>query len=247
MMKKKIGLLGGIGPETTGEFYLTLISKYQGKGLIQTNEDFPQIVINSIPAPELLMESLAEVVLDSYLRGMRELEEWGVDFIAMICNTVHVFYDFLQKQIDTPIIDLRREMRTVLSRRNVQSMIILGTPMTIYKGLYRFEGILCRDLGEMEMKALTTAIFNFNKGYEKRRQIHIVQEISKTYFKKCDLVVAGCSEIGLMLKNGDVPFLNPMDVLAESVVEHSLQPASRRTSFPRRRELPGSTMLMGRA
>ncbi len=119
--------------------------------------------------------------------------------------------------------------------------------MTVHKGLYRFEGILCRDLSEMEVRALKTAIFNFNKGYEKKRQIHIVQEISKTYSKNCDLVVAGCSEIGLMLKNGDVPFLNPMDVLAESVVERSLQPASRRTSFPRRRELAGIKMLMGRA
>lgn len=118
--------------------------------------------------------------------------------------------------------------------------------MTIYKGLYRFEGILCRDLDEMEMKALTTAIFNFNKGYEKKRQIHIVEEVSKTYSKKCDLVVAGCSEIGLMLKKGNVPFLNPMDVLADSVVEHSLQPDLRTTFFPRRLELSESKMLMQR-
>jgi len=221
-MNRKIGLLGGIGPEATGEFYLTLISKYQEKGLIHKNEDFPQIVINSIPAPELIFENNSVQEFEPYLRGVEELERWGVDFIALICNTIHCFYDILQKKVRTPILDLRKEMRIFLAERKIKSMVILGTPMTIRKGLYHCEGITCWNLNQGEMKNLTQAIFNFNKGLEKKRQIKIVRSISNKYLKKCDLFVAGCSEIGLMLKNENIPLINPMDVLAEAIVKYSV-------------------------
>ena len=52
----KIGILGGIGPEATGEFYNKLIKRLQEKDLIKSNKDFPQIFINSIPAPELIYD-----------------------------------------------------------------------------------------------------------------------------------------------------------------------------------------------
>ena len=44
MSKIKIGVLGGIGPEATGMFYLKLIKKMQADGLISCNGDFPQIL-----------------------------------------------------------------------------------------------------------------------------------------------------------------------------------------------------------
>jgi hypothetical protein len=56
----RIGVLGGIGPEATGEFYNKLIAKFQERGLIKTNRDFPQIVINSIPAPELIYDTISD-------------------------------------------------------------------------------------------------------------------------------------------------------------------------------------------
>lgn len=44
--KKTIGLLGGICPEATEEFYLALISKFQKKGLIESNKPERSGVVN---------------------------------------------------------------------------------------------------------------------------------------------------------------------------------------------------------
>ena len=97
--------MGGIGPEATGEFYLKLIHKLQEKKLIKSNKDFPQIIINSIPAPELIQNKISNKDLKQYINGLKELDKLKPDFIVMICNTIHLFYNNLQKYIKTPIID----------------------------------------------------------------------------------------------------------------------------------------------
>jgi aspartate/glutamate racemase len=69
MKKIKIGVLGGIGPEATGEFYNKLISKLQDNGMIKSNSDFPQIIINRIPAPELI-DHASESDIEQYRKGI---------------------------------------------------------------------------------------------------------------------------------------------------------------------------------
>src|SRR3989344_5219726 len=169
MNTKRIGVLGGIGPEATGEFYHKLIRGLQEKGLIKTNRDFPQIIINSIPAPELIYDKISNAELQPYIDGLEELDEFGVDFIVMVCNTIHLYYSRLQKEINTPLLDLVGELKELLKRKEVKSTLIIGTPNTIKQGLYRFKNIKSLEPDEKEMKQLTRAIFNFNKGIEKQK------------------------------------------------------------------------------
>ncbi len=88
-------MLGGIGPEATGEFYSKLIRSLQEKKLIKNNKDFPHIIINSIPAHELISHKISDEELKPYIEGLKELDKFGVDFIVMVCNTIHLFYDEL--------------------------------------------------------------------------------------------------------------------------------------------------------
>ena len=218
--KKIIGLLGGIGPEATGEFYLALISKFQEKGLIKSNKDFPQIIINSIPAPELIYEDISEEDLKPYIRGLKELEKFGVDFIAMICNTIYLFYERLQKEIKVPIIDLRKEVKNFLINENIKSITVLSSPAIIKRGLYSFKGIDSIDLNEGEIKSLTKAIFNFNRGVNKNKQIKIVRNIARRYLNKgAEFLILGCTELALMLKNENMPKINTMEILTEAVYQ----------------------------
>lgn len=222
--KKTIGLLGGIGPETTGDFYLVLISKFQEKGLIKSNRDFPQIIINSIPAPELIYEEISDKDLELYIRGLKELEKFGVDFIAMVCNTIYLSYEKLQKEIKTPIIDLRKEVRNFLTNKNIKSVTVLDTPTVIKKGLYKLKDINSIDLNDKEMRLLTDAIFNFNKGVNKEKQIEIVKSIAKKYFDKgSEFIISGCTELTLMLKDENIPKINTMDILLEAVIRESIK------------------------
>lgn len=221
--KKTIGLLGGIGPEATGEFYLSLISKFQEKDLIKSNKDFPQIVINSIPAPELIFENISKEELNPYIKGLKELEKFGVDFIAIVCNTIHLFYEGLQKRVKVPIINLRKEVKNYLIDRKIKLVAVLGSPNVIKKGLYKFKNIKYTGLTQREMKMLSRAVFNFNKGFDRIEQRKIVRGIAKRCIGRgAELIILGCTEIALMLKNKNIPKLDPMDVLAERIIEYTI-------------------------
>ena len=223
MSIKKIGVLGGIGPEATGEFYHKLIHNLQEKGLIKTNKDFPQIVINSIPAPELIYDKISDEDLQPYILGLKELDKFGVDFIIMVCNTIHLYYDKLQKEISTPILDLREELRELLKRRRIKSTLVIGTPKTIKQGLYRFKNIKSFEPDENEIKQLTNAIFNFNKGMEKQKQVQKVRRICEKYLSKnAGTIILGCTEFAVMLGEENLPTINTIDILVDATTKKIL-------------------------
>ncbi len=219
----RIGVLGGIGPEATGEFYCKLIKKMQERDLIRNNTDFPQIIINSIPAPELIYDYISDEDLKPYIKGLKELDRFEVDFIVMICNTIYLYYHRLQKEIKTPILDLRQELQNTLHIKRIKSVLILGTPNTIKQGLYRFKGIKSFEPNKKEIRQLTKAIFNFNKGLNKKEQIKIVKEICNKYLSKgADTVILGCTEFAVMLKDYNIPKIDTIDILVEATIKEFL-------------------------
>lgn len=219
----KIGVLGGIGPEATGEFYNRLIKRLQEKKLIKSNSDFPQIVINSIPAPELIYNKISNKELLPYLYGLKELDKLKVDFIVMVCNTIHLFYKELQKQVKTPILDLRKELKKLLIKKGIKSTLIIGTPKTIKHGLYEFDGISSFRPNEKEIKQLAKTIFKFNKGINKSKQIADVKKICNKYLKKgAETIILGCTEFAVMLNKENIPKIDTIDVLVEATINKLL-------------------------
>lgn len=219
-MKGKIGLLGGIGPEATGVFYLKLIERFQKEGMISSNKDFPQILINSIPAPELIHEEISDEELLPYIEGLRELEALQVDFIVMVCNTIHNYHNVLQNKIKTPILDLRLEFGAFVLREGISSMVLLGTPSTVKGDLLRVDGINQYKLNVEEMAVLSGAIHNFNSGIDKEKQSAIVEAMARKYLNQgAETVVLCCTEISLMLKNAKIKKIDTMDVLIEAIIK----------------------------
>ena len=151
------------------------------------------------------------------------MDEFGVDFIVIVCNTIHLYYDKLQKEIKTPILDLRKELRELLKRRGIRSTLIIGTPNTIKQGLYRFKDVNSFEPDETEMKQLTKAIFNFNRGIKKQRQIQRVRKICEKYLKEgVGTIILGCTEFAVMLSEENLPTVNTIDVLVEATIRKFL-------------------------
>ncbi len=218
-MQNKIGLLGGIGPEATGIFYLLLIRKLQESGRIKSNTDFPQFIINSIPAPELVYKNVSEKELKPYVKGLKELENAHVDFIAMVCNTIHSYYGMLQGTVNVPIIDLKREFHGFVVKKKLGIITILATPSTINSGLFNVDNVKYIGLDNLEQETLSDAIFKFNSGVERQKQIKRVEEIAKRKIAAgAELVVLGCTEISLMLQNTDINKIDTLEILADAVL-----------------------------
>jgi aspartate racemase len=220
MKQSKIGVLGGIGPEATGTFYLKLIKKLQSDGLIRENSDFPQIFINSIPAPELIFDKIENTELEMYQQGLCELDKIKPDFIVMVCNTIHLFHEKLQSKVTTEIIDLRKVVHKKIKELKLSKVTIVGTPSTISLGLYKFEGINYLNPNKNEIKELSDAVFNFNKGIEKDLQKKKVEKIVRKYLSKgSQVILLACTEFAVMLDFLKIPKLNTIDIMVEHVIE----------------------------
>ena len=88
---KTIGVLGGMGPAASAHFYQLLL-KYSQKiyGAVQDDE-YPQIIINSLAltgSTEKGMEE-NELIVRQLSEGIKALEKSNSDFIVIPCNSVH--------------------------------------------------------------------------------------------------------------------------------------------------------------
>src|SRR3989344_4332231 len=220
----KIGVLGGIGPESTGEFYNRLIKYLQNKKLVRANEDFPQIIVNSIPAPELIYDKISDKELKPYINGVKELDRMGVDFIVIVCNTIHLYYDRLQKEVNAPIINLRQGIKELLIKEKVNVCLVLGTANSIKYGLYKFEEIKTLEPNKKEEKQIADLIFNYNKGIYTNKEIKNLKKVCLKYLNKgAKKINLGCTALVLMLEKEDLPKIDTIDVLVDLVIEKFLQ------------------------
>lgn len=186
---------------------------------IQNNSQFPQIIINSIPAPELIDGAINSMELEPYFEGIRELNKFGAEYIAMICNTIHLFSKPLQKESEVPIIDLREAVQKELTRKKIKTMLVIGTPNTV-KTLYMFEGIHAITPTEKELHKISRAIVLFNRGFQKERQKNKIIKICNKYHpQKPETILVGCTELELMLADTKFQKIEPMKILVNAIVE----------------------------
>src|SRR5215207_7492229 len=87
---KTVGIIGGIGPESTVEYYRSIIAAYRGR---KRDGSYPPVIINSIDMTRMLdliaADELAEVA--AYLAGeVRRLARAGADFGVLAANTPHI-------------------------------------------------------------------------------------------------------------------------------------------------------------
>lgn len=213
-----IGILGGIGPESTGDFYVRLIRRFQEVAQPKDNTDYPRIIINSIPAP--FISSVADSErLKYYFTGLQQLEKAGAEVIVLACNTTYAFLDVLQKEVGVPILDLPAAMQRHMESSGIQKVTVLATPMTLAHGLYTFPGFTYHPATSEEIAELEQAILNFNTGQDKQKQIAYVDDLVRAYTTLSDVIILGCTEVAFMMKDAAHPTLDPMDILIEETLK----------------------------
>ena len=103
---KTVGIIGGIGPESTIVYYRSIVAAYREK---KQDGSYPSVVINSIDLTKMLRligsNQLAEVA--AYLVGeVQKLARASADFGLLAANTPHIVFDDITRQSPIPLISI---------------------------------------------------------------------------------------------------------------------------------------------
>lgn len=107
MNKKKIGILGGMGPEALSDMYMAICKYYQVNFGAKYDKDFPPMIMYSVPIPDVV-ESIEneQETLVTLIEAAKTLQEDNCDFIVIACNSVQFLLDEIRNKITVPVIGI---------------------------------------------------------------------------------------------------------------------------------------------
>src|SRR5271166_6022448 len=133
---KTVGIIGGIGPESTIAYYRSIISSYRQQ---RPDGSAPAILITSLDVTKLLdfMESnRLDAVTDYLLDGLQKLARAGADFGIIAANTPHIVFDDLQRHSPLPLVSIVEATCNETKIRGIRRAGLLGTRFTMQASFY---------------------------------------------------------------------------------------------------------------
>jgi aspartate racemase len=134
---KLIGIVGGIGPESTIDYYRLFISTYRER---RPDGGYPPVVINSIDlARALKLVSSNDLAgLAAYmLEEVRRLARAGATHALLSSNTPHIVFDEIRRASPIPLISIVETTCRAAAERKLKRVGLFGTRFTMQGGFYQ--------------------------------------------------------------------------------------------------------------
>jgi len=133
---KTIGVLGGMGWESTAVYYRILNQQVRRRlGGVHS----AHVLIESIDFDRLATlqrdddwDGITAMLLD----GARRLERAGADFWLMACNTVHRVSDAIEPCVGIPLLHIADPAGCALAARGLERVGLIGTRTTMEERFY---------------------------------------------------------------------------------------------------------------
>jgi len=130
------GIIGGLGPASTIEYYRQIIALYRAQ---KPDGSYPHLIINSIDLDKMrrFFESnnLAEAA-EYLLTELRHLAQAGADFGALSANTPHLVFDALRRRSPIPLISIVEVACQAAKAGGFKRLALLGTRFTMRASFY---------------------------------------------------------------------------------------------------------------
>ena len=133
---KILGIIGGVGPESTIDYYKTLISIYRQR---VNDGSYPPLLINSINLQkmvDLITAKKFEEVADYLLTEINKLKLAGADFGLISANTPHIVFDDIKDKSPIPLISIIESACDEVKSLDVSKAGLLGTKFTMSSKIY---------------------------------------------------------------------------------------------------------------
>lgn len=229
---RRIGIIGGIGPESTIEYYRWILSIHRER---TGGEDNPPIIINSINLNrlrDLISNNRLEEAADYLSEEIERLAKAGANFCLLAAGTPHIVFDEVQARSPLKLISIVEVTCERAKSLGLRRVGLFGTTFTMqgkfYQKVFDKEAIalITPHLDEQNFiheKYMGELIYGIVLDETRAELLRIVQRMKAE--QKIDGLILGGTELSLILKEGDdpeIPFLDTTRIHAESAVRELL-------------------------
>ena len=240
---KTVGIIGGIGPESTIEYYRLIIAasreRQSGPGVrpVDTHAQdadatsYPSIIINSVDLTKLLRWIGANEMgaFTDHLAGeIERLARAGADFAALSSNTPHIVFDELRRRSPIPLISIVESTCDAAQALGLKRVALFGTRFTMqgrfYSEVFSRAGMTIvaplddeqAYIHEKYMRELLNNIFL------PETRAHLVTILDRMKARdNIEALILGGTELPLILRDSEpngIPFLDTTKIHVERIV-----------------------------
>lgn len=221
-----VGVLGGMGPDATVDFMSKVIAATPAGSdqehvhmLVDHNPHVPdrtRAILGDGGEPGPVLAAMA-----------LQLQRAGADLLVMPCNTAHAFQPEIEAAIDIPFVSIIDE--TVAACGGNNAVGLLATKGCLVSGIYQAAlgaaGIEAIVPDDEEVTRLALLIAAIKKGDCSPSVGAAMKQLTESLVTRgAQAVIAGCTEIPLVLDQSDVevPLISSTGILAEATVAYAL-------------------------
>jgi aspartate racemase len=230
-MHKRIGILGGMSPESTVAYY-----EYITRTYIQRFGDYgyPEVLIYSVsfqPYVDWPNQDRWDLVADGLSQAAQKLAAAGADLILIATNTMHLVFDEVQTRVEVPMLSLLDATAEAILARGFDTVGLLGTRFTMEKGFYQDalarQGIstLMPDADDREY--VHRVIYDELVAGKIRDESRAgyVAVIRKLVERGAEGIILGCTEIPLLVDEASagVPLFDTTQIHAEAALTYAIE------------------------
>src|SRR5207244_1227600 len=133
---KTLGMIGGLGPESTLDYYQRIVALYRER---TGDAHYPEFVIASVDLRKGLdfMDANDLSGMANYLvEGIDKLARAGADFGIISANTPHIVFDDVAPKSPIPLISIVEATRAAAKMQNLKRVALFGTRYTMQATFY---------------------------------------------------------------------------------------------------------------
>lgn len=229
---KKIGIVGGLGPVATIDYYNEIINYFNER---DNNLVYPEIIIYSLNMSDflaLMKEKNYVKVVEMFNDILKSLRNAGADFAVISANTPHLLFEEIKKFSVLPLISIVEATCEEAKALKLKRTGLFGTKFTMeasfYQDIFQKQGIKVLPPKKDDIEVINQKLFKeielgIFKEETKQQLLEIVRKMRKEF--SIDGLILGCTEFPSVFREKsyfDIPFLNTTRIHVNKIIEYCL-------------------------
>jgi aspartate racemase len=230
---KKIGIIGGMGPEATIDYYTEIINAFKNE---EGDLNYPEIIIYSVNLSEfisLMKGKKYDQATTLLLEKIDGLKRAGAEFAVLSANTPHLLFDRIKEKCGIPMISIVEAACNESIKIGYKRAGLIGTGFTMeasfFPDVFKKQGIDViipdkKDCDLINHWLFTEIELGIFKDDTRQMLIAIIEKMVQK--QHIDSMILGCTEFPLILKESfyaGIPMLNTTKVHVDAIVKYCVE------------------------